>query len=93
MRLLVERLIAEEQHQVVSQCLMQFLDLTVAERLRQRDAFDIGADSRRDRRDIDGLIAHGMILSSATSDVRPPAACSHYARTTFAVVCSSTSQA
>jgi hypothetical protein len=40
--LLIERLIAEEQHQI-GQCLVQLLDLMIAERLRQRDASDIGA--------------------------------------------------
>jgi len=56
----VERLIAEKQHLVLRESLMQLLDLAVAERLGQRDALDIGADARRNRRDTDGSIAHGM---------------------------------
>ena len=36
----VHRLIAEEQHLVLGQRQMQLLDLTVAERIRERDAGD-----------------------------------------------------
>ena len=56
----IQRLIAKEQNLVLRQRLMQLLDLTVAEWLRQRDAFNIGADARCDRRDTYGFIAHGM---------------------------------
>jgi hypothetical protein len=45
----IQRLITKEQHLMLRQRLMQLLDLTVAERLRQRDAFDVGADARRHR--------------------------------------------
>src|SRR5215470_1461651 len=55
----VQRLVAKEQNLVLRQRLMQLLDLAVAERLRQRDAFDVGADARRYWRDADGFIAHG----------------------------------
>src|SRR5215831_6812576 len=41
----VQRLIAKKQNLVLRQRLMQLLDLTVAERLRQRNASDIGADA------------------------------------------------
>ena len=58
----VQRLIAEEQNLVLRQGLMQLLDLAVAERLGQRDAFDIGTDARCHRRDGDGFIAHDVTL-------------------------------
>ena len=35
------------------------LDLTIAERFRQRDALDIGADTGRDGSDADCVTAHG----------------------------------
>src|SRR5262245_12515417 len=56
----VQRLIAKEQNLVLRQRLMQLLDLTVAEWLRQHDAFNIGADTRCNRRNIYGFVAHGM---------------------------------
>src|SRR4029453_12554053 len=55
----IQRLIAEEQNLVLGQRPMQLLDLTVAEWLRQRDAFNTGADARRHRRDTYGFMAHG----------------------------------
>src|SRR5215475_2389581 len=58
--LLIHRLIAEEQDLVLRQRLMQLLDLTVAERLGERNALDHGADTGRNRRDNDGRIAHGF---------------------------------
>jgi hypothetical protein len=58
----IQRLIAEEQNLVFGQGLTHFLDLMVAERLRQRDAFDIGADARRHWRDTYGFIPHGTIF-------------------------------
>src|SRR5262245_40024463 len=58
----IQRLIAEEQNQVLGQRLMQLLYLMVAERLRQGDAFNIGADARRHRRHTYGFIAHSRIL-------------------------------
>src|ERR1700757_4230072 len=62
----IQRLIAEEQDLVIRQRLMQLLDLTVAERLRERGSFDIGADARRNRRDIYGFIAHGTVSCYST---------------------------
>src|SRR5262245_62888477 len=72
----IQRLIAEEQNLVLGQRLMQLLDLTVAERLRERDAFNIGADARRHRRDTYGFIAHGrtfrsMVETRSRKDHRP----------------------
>src|SRR5262249_45313870 len=55
----IQRLIAKEQNLVLSQRQMQLLDLTVAEWLRQRNTFNIGADARCHPRDIDGFVAHG----------------------------------
>jgi hypothetical protein len=55
----IQRLVAKEQNLMLRQRLMQLLDLAVAERFRQRDALDIGADTGRDRSDADGVIAHG----------------------------------
>src|SRR5947209_3776794 len=55
----VERLIAKEQDEVLRNRLMQVLDLAVAQRLGQNDAFDLGSDARRDGCDADGLIGHG----------------------------------
>ena len=59
-RVHIHRLVAKEQHLVLRQRLMQLLDLTVAERLGEREARNLGADARCNRRDLDGFIAHGM---------------------------------
>src|SRR5260221_12173522 len=56
----VGRLIAKEQDLMLRQRLVQLLDLAVAERLGERQAADLGADARRDRRDVDGFGAHGV---------------------------------
>src|SRR5262245_2946001 len=56
----IQRLIAKEQNLALRQRLMQLLDLTVAEWLRKRDAFNIGADARCNRRDTYGFVADGM---------------------------------
>ena len=66
----VHRLIAEEQHLVLGQRQMQFLDLTVAQRIGERDAGDFGADARRHRRDIDEFIAHGSTFRWWRREVR-----------------------
>src|SRR5512132_1354876 len=66
----IQRLIAKEQNLVLRQRLMQVLDLTIAEWLSQCDAFDIGADARRNRRDADGSIAHGMTFDGGGSQWR-----------------------
>src|SRR5215813_6083280 len=63
----IQRLIEKEQNLVLRQRLMQLLDLTVAEWLSQCDALDIGADARRNRRDADGSIAHGMTFDGGGS--------------------------
>src|SRR5262249_17597236 len=55
----IQWLIAKEQNLVLRQRLMQLLDLTVAEGLRQRDTFNIGADARWNRRDAYGFVAQG----------------------------------
>jgi hypothetical protein len=56
----VKRLITKEQHLVLRERLMQFLDLTVAERLCQFHAFDRGANPRRNGCDANRVVAHGM---------------------------------
>ena len=56
----VERLIAKEQDLMLRQRLVQLLDLAVAEWLGERQAVDLGANARRDRRDVDGFVAHGV---------------------------------
>src|SRR5260370_20782382 len=68
----VERLIAEKQHRVLRESLMQLLDLAVAERLGQRDALDIGAHARRNPRDTDGSIAHGLTFDCGAPDGDAP---------------------
>src|SRR6266700_3975658 len=55
----VHRLIAKEQNLVLRERLMQLLDLAVAERIGECDALNHGTDARRNRRDLDGFIAHG----------------------------------
>src|SRR5262249_5275663 len=62
----VERLIAEKQHLVLRESLMQLLNLAVAKWLGQCDALDMGADARRNWRDTDGSIAHGRTLMVGT---------------------------
>jgi hypothetical protein len=56
----VERLIAKEQDLMLRQRLVQLLDLAVAERFGERQAVDLGANARRNRRDVDGFVAHGV---------------------------------
>jgi len=55
----VHRLIAKEQNLVLRKGLMQLFDLAVAKWIGKRDAFNQGTDARRNRRDLDGFIAHG----------------------------------
>src|SRR5215813_4978195 len=55
----VKRLIAKEQDLMLRQRLVQLFDLVVAERLGERQAVDLGANAGRDRRDVDGFVAHG----------------------------------
>src|SRR5215813_4304391 len=68
----VERLIAEKQHLVLRESLMQLLNLAVAKWLGQCDALDIGADARRNARDTDGSIAHGMTFDGGDADREGP---------------------
>ncbi|HVD71997.1 MAG TPA: hypothetical protein VNC81_00255, partial [Xanthobacteraceae bacterium] len=45
---------------MLRQRLVQLLDLAVAERLGERQAVDLSANARRNRRDVDGFVAHGV---------------------------------
>src|SRR5690606_30009193 len=53
-------LIAEEDHLMPHKGVMDLLEGPVAERLRQVDIADLGADARRHRLDGDGLEGHGV---------------------------------
>jgi hypothetical protein len=64
-----EALVAKEDHEVVHQRIMNFLELLVAQRLRQIDAVDFGADGRRQLAHVDGLVA-GHDVPSHLSDHR-----------------------
>ena len=57
---LVDRhlLVAEEDHQVLHQRIMHFLELLVAQRLGEVDAEDFGADGGRELAHVDRLIGH-----------------------------------
>src|SRR5215475_1015186 len=68
----VEGLIAEKQHLMLRESLMQLLNLAVAKLVGQCDAVDIGADARRNRRDTDGSIAHGMTFDGGDADGEGP---------------------
>src|ERR687888_2014773 len=74
----VKRLIAKEQDLMLRQRLVQVLDLAVAERLGERQALDLGANTRRDGHDIDGFVAHratfplrGKIYHISANRARP----------------------
>ena len=60
---LVDRhlLVAEEDHQVVHQRIVHFLELLVAERLGEIDAEDLGTDGGRKLAHLDRLIGHGFL--------------------------------
>src|SRR6516164_214300 len=64
----VKRLIAKEQDLMLRKRLMQLLDLAIAERIGERQAVDLGANAGRDRRDIDGFIAHGATFPCGKID-------------------------
>src|SRR5262245_15000914 len=64
----VKRLIAKEQDLILRQRLVQLFDLAVTERLGERQAVDLGANAGRDRRDVDGFVAHGATFQSANID-------------------------
>src|SRR5215469_1330768 len=67
----VKRLIAKEQDLMLRYRLVQLLDLAIAERLGERQAVDLGAEVGRDRRDIDGFIAHGATFPCGKIDHIP----------------------
>ena len=69
----IHRLIAEEQHLVLRQRLMQFLDLAVAERVRQRDAVDLRANAGCHRRDGRWTHSAWRDLSMMKTRLIPPA--------------------
>ena len=56
-----QMLVAEEDHQVFHQRVVHFLELLVAERARQVDPADLGADMRRQLSDLDCLIGHPVL--------------------------------
>ena len=56
----VELLVAEEDHQVLHQRVMDLLEGLVAERPGEIDAEDLGADHGRELAHLDGLVAHGF---------------------------------
>src|SRR5207248_9198333 len=51
-------LVAEEHDQILHQRVVHFLELLIAERSRQVDPGDLGADMRRQLFDLDRLIRH-----------------------------------
>src|SRR6266851_8999283 len=53
-----DALIAEEDHQVVGESLMELGNLLIGQRPGQVDVPDLGPDMRRARRDADRLISH-----------------------------------
>src|SRR5471032_945862 len=61
---LVDRhlLVAEEDHQVLHQRVVHFLELLVAERLGEVDAEDLRANGRRELAHFDGLVGHFCFL-------------------------------
>ena len=54
----VDLLVAEEDDEVLGERVVDLLELLVAERLREVDAFDLGADHRAQGYDANGLIRH-----------------------------------
>jgi hypothetical protein len=57
-------LIAKKDRQVFHQRIMHFLELLIAERPRQVDPADLGADMRRQLGDLDRLIRHPALHSA-----------------------------
>ena len=53
-----QMLVAEEDHQVFHQRVVHFLELLVAERPRQVDPANLGANMRRQLGDLDRLVRH-----------------------------------
>src|SRR6478736_3100981 len=64
---LVERLIAKEQNLMLRQRLVQLLDLAVAERLGERQAVDLGANARRNRRPLVSMLLLPLWSAAAFS--------------------------
>jgi hypothetical protein len=84
----VQRLLAKEQNLMLRQRLVQLLDLTIAQRLRQRQPFDVGADSGCHRRHCDRFITHGARLSGIEKNrfaSRPPERCGGRSQPGFGV--------
>jgi hypothetical protein len=61
-------LIAEEDHQIVHQCVVQFLELLVAERFGEIDAVDLRADDGGKLAHFNRLIAHAVSSSCPVQD-------------------------
>src|SRR5215471_7120463 len=62
-----ELLIAKEQDQMIHQRGVELFDLTIAERPRQIDFADLGANVRGDRRYLDRLIVHSRSLHAGAA--------------------------
>ncbi len=58
-RVVVDVLVAEEDHVVFGDGGMQLVDLPIAQRLGEVDAEDLGADHPGDRTHVQHFIAHG----------------------------------
>ena len=72
--LVVHLLVAEEDHEVLHQRVVHFLEDLVSHRLRQVDAEDLGADHRRHLADLDRLVGHRLLLIAACPMPAPCAA-------------------
>src|SRR5436190_21316561 len=64
--LMRQALVAEEDDEVFHQRVVHFLELLIAERARQVDAADLGADMRRQLPDLDRLVGHRRFLLDPT---------------------------
>src|SRR5262245_58076757 len=62
-----ELLVAEKDHQIVHQGVMNLLENLVAERPGEVDAGDLGADRRRQLADFDSLVGHWLFLTVGAS--------------------------
>jgi len=56
-----QMLVAKEDHQVFHQRIVDFLELLIAERSRQVDPVDLGADMRGQLGDLDRLVGHPVL--------------------------------
>ena len=59
--IVVELLVAEEDHLMLGDGRAQFLDLPAGERLGDVDAGDLGADAQGERSHFDGLVSHRQV--------------------------------